>query len=106
MARWADSSELRMKIRVNTICSGIFPSEMTGTTTGKHEYAINHQAEKAALRCTSGRPGRAEEMVGPVILLSSPGGAYTNGALLTVDGGHLLGVFIHDSIRMPDNPYT
>ena len=95
-----------MKIRVNTICPGIFPSEMTGTTTGKHEYSINNQAEKAVMRCTSGRPGRPEEIVGPVVMLSSPGGAYMNGALLTVDGGRLLGVSIHDGIRMPDNTYT
>ncbi|KAI0884337.1 putative short-chain dehydrogenase [Annulohypoxylon maeteangense] len=95
-----------MKIRVNTICPGIFPSEMTGVTAGKHEYNINHQATKAAKRCTAGRPGRPEEMVGPVLMLSSPGGAYMNYALLTVDGGRLMGVSINDGIRMPDDTYT
>ncbi|KAJ5089789.1 short chain dehydrogenase reductase protein [Penicillium argentinense] len=95
-----------MKIRVNTICPGVFPSEMTGTTTGKHEYAINHQAEKAAKRCTAGRAGRPEEIVGPVLLLSSPGGGYMNNALLTVDGGRLMGISIHDGIRMPEDTYT
>ncbi|GAM38008.1 short-chain dehydrogenase [Talaromyces pinophilus] len=95
-----------MNIRVNTICPGIFPSEMTGVTAGKHEYNINHQAEKAALRSTAGRPGRPEEMIGPVLLLSSPGGGYMNCALLTVDGGRLMGVSINDGIRMPDHLYT
>ncbi|KAI1397811.1 putative short-chain dehydrogenase [Hypoxylon fuscum] len=99
-----------MKIRVNTICPGIFPSEMTSTTPGKHEgrheYKINNQAEKAAKRCTAGRAGRPEEMVGPVLMLSSPGGAYMNYALLTVDGGRLMGVSINDGIRMPDDTYT
>lgn len=97
---------LRMKIRVNTICPGIFPSEMTGTTTGKHEYAISHQAERAGKRCTAGRPGRPEEIVGPVLLLSSAGGGYMNNALLTVDGGRLMGVSINDGIRMPEDTYT
>ncbi|KAI1446932.1 putative short-chain dehydrogenase [Annulohypoxylon stygium] len=95
-----------MKIRVNTICPGIFPSEMTGVTAGKHEYNINHQATKAAKRCTAGRPGRPEEIVGPVIMLSSPGGAYMNYALLTVDGGRLMGVSINDGLRMPEDTYT
>ncbi|KAJ5948000.1 hypothetical protein N7466_001015 [Penicillium verhagenii] len=95
-----------MKIRVNTICPGIFPSEMTGTTTGKHEYAISDSADKAAKRCTAGRPGRPEEMVGPVLLLSSAGGGYMNNALLTVDGGRLMGVSINDGIRMPEDTYT
>ncbi|KAI1100145.1 putative short-chain dehydrogenase [Jackrogersella minutella] len=95
-----------MKIRVNTICPGIFPSEMTGVTAGKHEYNINHQATKAAKRCTAGRPGRPEEIVGPVLMLSSPGGAYMNYALLTVDGGRLMGISINDGIRMPEDTYT
>lgn len=95
-----------MRIRVNTICPGIFPSEMTGTTSGKHEYKINNQATKAAMRCTAGRAGRPEEMVGPVLMLSSPGGGYMNYALLTVDGGRLMGVSIHDGIRLPEDTYT
>ncbi|CAK7211169.1 hypothetical protein SEUCBS140593_001078 [Sporothrix eucalyptigena] len=95
-----------MNIRVNTICPGIFPSEMTGTTAGKHSYDINHQAERAAKRSTAGRPGRPEEIVAPVLLLSSPGGAYMNCALLTVDGGRLMGMSINDGIRMPEDTYT
>lgn len=95
-----------MRIRVNTICPGIFPSEMTGQSAGKHEYKLAHQGERAAKRCTAGRAGRPEEIAGPVIMLSSAGGAYMNYALLTVDGGRLMGVSINDGIKLPDDMYT
>jgi NAD(P)-dependent dehydrogenase (short-subunit alcohol dehydrogenase family) len=63
-----------MKIRVNCITPGIWPSEMTGTDMNGHEYNINKFAIKAAKRCVAGRPGRPEEIVGPCILLSTKAG--------------------------------
>ncbi|KAJ5223308.1 short-chain dehydrogenase [Penicillium chermesinum] len=95
-----------MKIRVNTVCPGIFPSEMTGAATGKHQYAVGLPAEKAAMRTTAGRPGRPEEIAGPVISLSSPAGAYINNAFLTVDGGRVMSMSINDDIRMPEKTFT
>jgi NAD(P)-dependent dehydrogenase (short-subunit alcohol dehydrogenase family) len=94
-----------MKIRVNTICPGIFPSEMTGTTSGSYTYDMPDAPTKAALRSTmrglwlpyvryqtltAERPGKPEEIVAPIIMLSSRGGMYMNNAHLTVDGGRLM----------------
>ncbi|WVO24608.1 uncharacterized protein IAS62_005976 [Cryptococcus decagattii] len=96
-----------MKIRVNTICPGIFPSEMTGKNDAGQglEYDLGEGAGKAAKRCTAGRPGLPEEIVGPVLLLSSKAGGYFDGAMLTVDGGRLMGAGINDGLRMPEDTY-
>jgi NAD(P)-dependent dehydrogenase (short-subunit alcohol dehydrogenase family) len=37
-----------------------------------------------------GRAGKPEEIVGPVLMLSTRGGGYCDGAVLTVDGGRLM----------------
>nr|ODN92865.1 hypothetical protein L204_05034 [Cryptococcus depauperatus CBS 7855] len=97
-----------MKIRVNTICPGIFPSEMTGKSDAGEglEYDLNEASFKAGKRSTIGkpfiyvassraksligRPGKPEEIVGPVLLLSSKAGGFFDGAMLTVDGGRLM----------------
>lgn len=38
-------------------------------------------------RIALGRPGRAEDVVGPVLFLASPDAGYVTGSVLTVDGG-------------------
>lgn len=38
-------------------------------------------------RIALGRPGRADDVVGPVLFLASPDAAYITGSILTVDGG-------------------
>ncbi|CAD6583856.1 MAG: hypothetical protein TREMPRED_003669 [Tremellales sp. Tagirdzhanova-0007] len=83
-----------VKIRVNTVCPGIFPSEMTGTSGGSGSIKLGKSAEKAALRSTMQRPGKPEEIFAPVLLLCSKGGMYMNNTVFTVDGGRSLVIVI------------
>ena len=58
-----------MRIRVNTICPGIFPSEMTAESAGGHEYKnLNVPATKAAIRSTA---GEWSQPFGVIVLVSS-----------------------------------
>ncbi|BEJ09798.1 hypothetical protein CcaverHIS641_0607130 [Cutaneotrichosporon cavernicola] len=92
------------KIRVNTICPGIFPSEMTGVSAseGGHKYDISKGAEMAAARCVVGRPGMPHEIVGPVMLLGSRAGSYMDGATLVVDGGRALSAGMNEGVRIKE----
>lgn len=45
---------------------------------------------KALKEQPAGRPGREVEIAGPLVFLSSPAGAYTNGDTMVIDGGRLM----------------
>lgn len=104
-----------MRIRVNCVLPGIFPSEMTTSDKSSSKSSLNHFATAAAKRCTAGKllfllksqargrneqlilifltPGRAglpEEIVGPCLMLSSKAGGYMNGGYVMVDGGRAM----------------
>lgn len=71
-------------IRVNAICPGYFKTEMND------EYFDSAAGEAYIAATPGGRLGRMEEMDGPLLLLASDAGSFINGALLPVDGGHLV----------------
>ncbi|MXX74561.1 MAG: glucose 1-dehydrogenase [Holophagales bacterium] len=76
-AQWA-----RRGVRVNAIGPAWFESEMT------EEMFASDQASRWIRRKTPmGRPGRGEELAGPVVFLASEASSYVTGQTLLVDGG-------------------
>ncbi len=67
-------------ITVNAIAPGFFPSKMTDYVFDKYKSDIE---ENSPLK----RVGKPEEMAAVAVYLCSRGGAYTNGAVIPVDGG-------------------
>ena len=72
----------RRHITVNAVAPDPFPSQMTKFMF--ENESISGHIEKA---CPLGRTGVAEDMAGIAIYLASRAGAYTNGAVIPVDGG-------------------
>ena len=76
------------QITVNAIAPGFFPSRMTEFIFDKYQPDIE---ENSLLK----RVGRPEEMAAIAIYLCSKGGAYTNGAVIPVDGRQPLSIISH-----------
>lgn len=75
------------KIRVNTICPGIFPSEMTA---GDSDEANKSRLEGAGESLPAGRSGDDGDMASAILYLVGPNSTFTNGQVLYPDGGSVL----------------
>jgi len=74
----------RHGIGVNALAPGYFETDMNRTF-------LHSEAGKAVTaRIPLGRTGTAADLDGALLLLVSPAGAYITGAIIPVDGGHLV----------------
>ncbi|KAF7122602.1 hypothetical protein CNMCM5793_000627 [Aspergillus hiratsukae] len=76
-----------LKIRVNNIAPGVFPSEMTAKESDEKQKS-SLAKEKYEGKVPAGRPGKDEDM-GSAILFAVCN-QYLNGQTVVVDGGYVL----------------
>ncbi|KAK3714744.1 hypothetical protein LTR37_007724 [Vermiconidia calcicola] len=76
-----------LKIRVNTIAPGVYPSEMTAGESGANQKS-HIPKEKFEGKVPAARPGNDRDMAGAVLFTACNN--YLNGETITVDGGYTL----------------
>ncbi|CAM1501543.1 Fc.00g035270.m01.CDS01 [Cosmosporella sp. VM-42] len=83
----AEIASNELKIRVNSIAPGVFPSEMT--TEGSDEAQKSFiPKDKYAEKVPAARPGKDEDMAGAVLFFAT--NQYLQGQTLAVDGGYTI----------------
>jgi NAD(P)-dependent dehydrogenase (short-subunit alcohol dehydrogenase family) len=76
----------RFGITVNAIAPGYVETDMN------RDFLRSNTGKALIARIPAGRAGAPDDLDGALLLLSSPAGAYLNGVVLPVDGGHAVSV--------------
>lgn len=71
-----------VKVRVNTIAPGLFPSEMTAGSSGEDNKSSVESSGNPA-----GRPGHETDMGATILFLAGKSGLFYNGQIMYPDGG-------------------
>jgi NAD(P)-dependent dehydrogenase (short-subunit alcohol dehydrogenase family) len=80
-------SSSNLKVRVNNIAPGVFPSEMTAQESDEKQKSFIPK-EKYEDKVPASRPGKDEDMASAVIFAAT--NQYLNGQTIVVDGGYVL----------------
>jgi NAD(P)-dependent dehydrogenase (short-subunit alcohol dehydrogenase family) len=72
----------RRGVRVNALCPGWFPTEMTAEM-----FASDSGQDWMRRKTIVGRPGRIDELDGALLWLASDASSYVTGQAIVVDGG-------------------
>ena len=88
MSKLMSAEFQQLRIRVNSIAPGYFPSEMTAKESDENQKSqLPDEKIQEKGHVPMGRAGADEEMAQAVLLLTK--NAYVNGEILAVDGGVL-----------------
>ena len=82
----SEISNKGIKIRINSIAPGVFPSEMTAGESGDDMKSSLPKESKSML--PSERPGKDSDMANAILFAAT--NQYLNGQIVPVDGGYLL----------------
>lgn len=82
LTRGMSSTYAGSGITVNAVCPGLFESEMTEELFANKIVMATFNKQVPA-----SRPGREEEIAGPILFLASDFAAYITGQCIAVDGG-------------------
>ncbi|KAK4442572.1 putative short chain dehydrogenase reductase [Podospora aff. communis PSN243] len=83
----AEIAENEIKVRVNSIAPGVFPSEMTAGESDEYQKS-GLEKEKYEGKIAAGRPGRDVDMAQAVLMMVAC--QYLSGQVVAVDGGYTL----------------
>lgn len=82
----AETAENGLKVRINSIAPGVFPSEMTAGESGHDQKS--HVEKGKYEKIPAKRPGKDEDMAGAILFVAT--NQYLNGQTIAVDGGYIL----------------